>query len=627
MASQLALEKQSLHALYNVSDLFERYFETFVRDNNAFKQKEVIEALGVLCFFYTIPYNDDEVLTKVLSVFSISKADFIMGIEKLAALELVEIEFGHVKMGDQNVSIYFFYKFFLLQRKLSFDQLLVHFFESHSHRFDELIIYSNNIFGYTNIADKVKPSLDKYLISIKSDEGNVFNFLKHFWFYLREETLDFIHQKILYAEIPEGTKFVTDYDENNFQYEDSYLEVLAKYLHYPTEVSVPLELGSEYCRRKPQYLGEWIGFIERVMLFDREDELTNFARQKALIELISHGVSQKDLLYISVFFKLSVKLLQFEFQQTKPEGEGVISLYRYPIPFSESIKEIRIKIWEVLEANFRVYPEEGLNILVKHGGPTIDFNKEIFEFDLTYVFRIIDENLSPEIFKHCNYVLELVRWSKRKLVLSPELTVLKQKFTTPTYQRFVKLDWNMLRGREEYDFENYERFRELKIRDIKQSFLFTSLNEFQEFLDAYQEIKSSGVRSSEIGDSIDLIIETNITNDNDLGLEMLLSFVKNTRNNGLRFYRTTHAIANRPSLGERFWNFLVTLEHSEPWCVEYLCAIPEMQLHKSHLTLLLDTIRNTTKGFYVDLKAFEKYKAIENNIFEIVIDILVTRKK
>ena len=77
MISLYAKKVQSLDALHNVSDLFEKYFSTFIKDDGEFRKPLNIRCLGLISFFYTIPYKNKEVTESILEQFDISYNDFI----------------------------------------------------------------------------------------------------------------------------------------------------------------------------------------------------------------------------------------------------------------------------------------------------------------------------------------------------------------------------------------------------------------------------------------------------------------------------------------------------------------------------------------------------------------------
>ena len=124
MAALLANAKMDIYALHDVSDLFESYFSTFISDEGEFANKFNIRCLGLISFFYTIPYKNKEITSSILDNFDLDYPTFIDAIDKLDKLELVEIQFEHIKIPEQNLSTYFFYKAFIKDNLLSFETLL-----------------------------------------------------------------------------------------------------------------------------------------------------------------------------------------------------------------------------------------------------------------------------------------------------------------------------------------------------------------------------------------------------------------------------------------------------------------------------------------------------------------------
>ncbi|MBA4321033.1 MAG: hypothetical protein C0412_21800, partial [Flavobacterium sp.] len=192
MMAKLAIEKQNLQALSDVSDLFEHYFTKFISDNVDFTNTVNLKSLGLISFFYAIPYKDKTKCTQLLENFGLDYNCFIESIHYLNKLELVDLQFEYVKISEQNLATYFFYKTFIKDAILSFETLLDSYYDSNMIRFKDTIIPANNTFGYENVINKVKPILLKYWNSIKSKEEKAFNILSVFWFYLDEETIEFV---------------------------------------------------------------------------------------------------------------------------------------------------------------------------------------------------------------------------------------------------------------------------------------------------------------------------------------------------------------------------------------------------------------------------------------------------
>ena len=135
MTALLAIEKRDLYALNNVGDLFDSYFSTFIKDNGEFDKPINIKILGLTAFFYALPYKNRDFIIPKLSLFGIDYDIFIEQIYFLERLELLEIQHDYVKISEQNISTFFFYKSFIKDDLLSFDTLLNNYFDKNTSRF------------------------------------------------------------------------------------------------------------------------------------------------------------------------------------------------------------------------------------------------------------------------------------------------------------------------------------------------------------------------------------------------------------------------------------------------------------------------------------------------------------
>ena len=66
--------RDSIYALHDVSELFENYFSTFIKDEGEFAKSLNVQCLGLIAFFYTIPYKNREITTSILCLLYTSDA-------------------------------------------------------------------------------------------------------------------------------------------------------------------------------------------------------------------------------------------------------------------------------------------------------------------------------------------------------------------------------------------------------------------------------------------------------------------------------------------------------------------------------------------------------------------------
>ena len=432
MTSLLAKEEQNLYALSNVSELFESYFATFILDNEDLKKPINLRCLGLISFFNTFPYKNKQLAKSVLSDFNIDYYKFIEIIDKLEDVELLNRQFGHVKIPEQNLANFLFYKAFIDRELLAFGKLLVKYFDNNTDRFKDCVVSANNTFGPRKVKDKIQPDLRKYLNSIKSDENKAFEFLTTFWFYLQSETLDFLLNKI--NHLPNSDKdFVIENDNKSWgSNSDQYIDLLSSFYIFLDNLNDALYLSLQYIRKKPDVLYILIDKIERKLTFDSRDYYSGFKRQQILFNIIIDGLEKGDKLCRILFYELSKTFLKFRYNQTKSGKGRQIYWYDIKTPNVKPIREFRKNIWLTIIDQFEDNQNNSLTVLNDYA-PNSPFKiKEIMEFDLQYILRIIDEYLAPSIFGHCLYVHKQIDTFRRNEINRDEFTEYLNLFTNST---------------------------------------------------------------------------------------------------------------------------------------------------------------------------------------------------
>ncbi|WP_188049126.1 ATP-binding protein [Flavobacterium sp. GP15] len=631
MTSVLAKEKQDIYALHDVSDLFENYFSTFVKDNGEFTNDLNIKCLGLIAFFHTIPYKNKEITTSILNNFGIDYSIFIDVIDKLDKLELVEIQFEHVKIPEQNLSTYFFYKTFVKQDLLSFETLLKYYFDSYTYCFKDSVIPANNTYGYQNVMQKLQPHLKNHWTLIKSDQNSGFKFLSMFWFYLRNESLEFIYTIIeSLPSIRIVKKYEVTYKNNAFAYnKNEVIELLGEFFRSSDNLKDFLEIAFEYTLKKPEHLPELIHKIKARLVFEVEDERYGFTRQNILFRILIDGLNKGIPIYSISFYELSKTFLGHTFQHTKGARNNAISFYDYPIPNVQVIQDLRTDIWKALKNNFKKHPFQSLEVLHHYSGIRIDSSKELMEFDVNYVINIIEIHLSPTSFEHCKYIQDQIREYKRNSISHSSFPSLITKFTNPTYETFLKFDMNIFRDKtinKQLNFREQEKLRETQIRS---SFLFQNVTEINIFYKTFTYLKRVAIREYNYNETLDYIIDENCTKDFDLGCQFLNIIIEN--NNNINYSPRLVFINNLKTTEkvESLWQILQKHEFNQKanWELLFYYFLEVSLIDSNYVEALIKTVSNlkdTQTIYFDDLKKFLK---IESNLFEILLKIITIKNE
>lgn len=168
--------------------------------------------------------------------FGIDSYTFGESVEKLERLEILESssDLTIIKIGEQVLGTYFFYKTFFKDQLLDFSVVLSHYFDTHLDRIADTVVPANNTFGYENVYNKIDPYLVEYWRIVKHDEIKAFRFLEVFWLYKVDEALGFVYERI--QTLPEVEnplyKFTEEKDYKSPSENDKYISLLSKFFYY-----------------------------------------------------------------------------------------------------------------------------------------------------------------------------------------------------------------------------------------------------------------------------------------------------------------------------------------------------------------------------------------------------------
>jgi hypothetical protein len=634
MSARLANEKQTDFLWGDVSDLFDSYFQNFLKDDDLFENKSLLKVLAIISFFFTINRQDKQFITTLLKLFEIDYYSFNESIEELHKRELIEVKYNHARISEQVMATYFFFKVFIKDDLLSFNTLLFSYFPEWKTRFKDSIIPANNSFGYDNIKSKINICLNEYLKSVINDESKVLDFLDLFWFYMPEDTLTYFYNEVHSLTDPINPVYKTDYEHNDFVFKkDPTIDFIIRYFDHPTEWFLPsVELSFEYIRKKPEHLPEFIRRIREHLLFDESDEKYAFKRQSVFIDHLISKLNANNPHYLSSFFALTETFLQHTFQITHAVRKHRIEWYDYQLLFDEITITIRTKIWESLFNLFNKYPEDVFNVIHKFKPIHNKLIPEIIELDLNLLIPFIQDNFDSAVFKHAYYVQDINYWfDKEERIINRSYRQLKYRFLTPEYLDFRKLDWNRLKDKDELDFNNFQEYDSLKTEEIKNSFIFQDEEDFDRLFTAIENhlsIKKNDYYS--ISQSIDIVLEENFRRNNDLGFKLLRRILTNKTKELPIFQRTLRLIENQSKEWSlKLWDELCFWENinKDNWILTFFSFLPDNYIDEPYCIRLTDFIQKIEKFGYLTIENYSRFRICDPNLIKKIILISLDKNK
>jgi len=251
MASRLALDERRIGALNDVSDLFENYFSVYIKDSVLINTL-FIKCLGLISFFHTLPYKNEEKLSPILEDFNISYYDFIESIDTLEKFELVELQYSFVKIPEQNLSSYFFFKAFIDDRLLSLETLIDNYYSLNRHRFADNFVSVSSTFGSEKVQAVLRPVIVSRWNKIKNKKKLALDFLDTFSYILRNEAKEFILNLISEKPKLANPEFALNHDLIGNERNELILNLLGRFYFSISELQESLELSFEYVKVAPE---------------------------------------------------------------------------------------------------------------------------------------------------------------------------------------------------------------------------------------------------------------------------------------------------------------------------------------------------------------------------------------
>jgi hypothetical protein len=246
-------------------------------------------------------------------------------------------------------------------------------------------------------------------------------------------------------------------------------------------------------------------------------------------------------------------------------------------------------------------------------------NKEILEFDIQFILKIIDNHLSVSSFEHCRYVQNQIRQCNRNEVLEPVFPKYLKTFTNPIYEMFLKIDWNRLRDKEEYEFDDLTEYDRLKGAEIRSSFIFSKQDELQLFYKDFVFLfLEKGERDAQqYYKSLEYIIDENCTMNFDLGFQLLELIIE--KNNEINYVPRLVFInhLNTKDKTNKIWKLVQSrlFQHKTQWELAFYELIDGSLIKAEHPSAIVKSINETEESITIDFDKLARFLKVDSKLF------------
>lgn len=624
MAGKLAIQKQNLHSLNDVSALFDAYYGNII-DNIQYKDKVILKkCAGIISFFSPLKFEGNEDFLRITNSFGINHSEFIECIDVLNRHEIVDLpQNTYAKISEQNLCTYLFYLAFIKEKVLSIGTLFESFYSDYYQRFRDCIIPVNNTFGPDAIEKAVSPDLLVYFNSVQ-DSKTKFLLLSDFWPYLLEETLAYISETIYSNPLCSSQVFYFEKDESNFvlNNETDILELASKlFMLVGTELKSAIELAFDYVRRIPSLASHLLHYINDQFMYRHYDNDYSHYRQLELLNYVVGQVERGDALCQQIMWYVANLLLAFSTNYSAPSVErNAFRFYQYTVPALEPVLKIRKIIWSIIERYFSFEKFSWLlNSYTSSFGGT---DNTLSKYDYPYILEIIKKHISSKSLEDCLCVQDYIRWAKRKGMAKKDYDFFYKTYRCREYIFYVLLSWDRLRDKDQFEYRSYNSYAKYKQLELKTNFVFKTRKSYNQFLMKYASlINNKSIKNKhDIINSLNHIVNFAFESSFDLGCYFLRRIIQYDFQEFLPIALfTNHLISAKKA--KKILTIIKSADYNmkSKWIINYFEYVPATFLSKEDLTLLLNAINECPKGTSIGISNLKKLKELDASFIDSIL--------
>ncbi|MGD8305981.1 MAG: hypothetical protein PVF17_04950 [Ignavibacteria bacterium] len=635
MSVQTALKNNTLADIQDVSQIFDDYFISLNKDLYELGDENILKTLGIISFFNNLTITDDSLFEKIEKAFGLTRNTIWNNLKKLNILEVVDMyENYSVRIGDQILGSYIFYKVFIKDKILTFSNLLVYFFETHSPRIRDSVVPSVNNFSYDFVIKQIKKDIDNHFSNIQNDRDQIINFLEIFWFVSPTFTLEFITKQFINEK--DSPDELYNFDETNKSYyktKNTYLDIL-KYYQYSNEYDTALDVIFLIFEKRHDYLRQILHLFTEDFCFNRTSHESHYRTQSLLISKVCEKINngERRYIYTRLLIKISSEYLNIKFHDTWSEDKRTFAFGDFWLIPNEYIKAIRETIWNTL---ISFENEKFLNLIrevVKNYVNKIkyDYVIEILEFDFPFVEKTIKKFFSSEELADCDLVRDYIDTLENAKISSEKYFVLAKSYSSKLFELKDLFSRTPSRRELEMEFEEYEEYRKNRILNyIKDNkledliILYDKLSGLLKIVDQHEKYQ--------IRQDFNYVLEDIINNNFDESINFLKYIIDEGNSFELQPNYFLTKILNHPTCNPHtIWDIISGKEYilKNEFLTIYFISIPDKYVNKELLESLYNFYSTTTFN-YLDIRLdnFIKYEKIDENVYLSIIKILWVKTK
>ncbi|PKL33867.1 MAG: hypothetical protein CVV45_05780 [Spirochaetae bacterium HGW-Spirochaetae-10] len=420
MAAMIAKENDTLQSIHDVSSLYDRFFESLWIAFEGLTEKSTMKVAGIISFFRTIDRENEELVGIVTKVFEVTAFDFWLEVEKLHAMEIVDLyDDSVVKITDQVFSTYLFYRVFFREKIIPLSKILVDMFPDFHRRIVDSISPVIRSFGAEGIVERLRREFDRCKPEIeRKGEEVYFQFLRTFWFISPNTTLSSISKYInaTGAEMVDDSRIVFEPSNASTPVLPEFVTILPRFkgLDSP-EKDLSLYLLFQYAEKNRDKTPLILNLLEEGYGIEKHSASEGYESQIYIVDkLVEFSSSNEYFTRITMAF--AVILLKTTIHYSNSKGNRTIQFTRLELHESAGLRKLRVKLIHYFIAHFMnpFFKKMVLGCFLKLlNDQRLTKDAEIVKNDMRIILPFARDGLNLDNLMDCYLVNEVLAICRR----------------------------------------------------------------------------------------------------------------------------------------------------------------------------------------------------------------------
>ncbi len=627
MAGKLAIEKNSLDSIRDVSKLYYEYYGRFVESFIGDDAKLCFTA-GLLSVIKSLNLEDFSKIDKILDFFGISNNEVNEKLQILNKLEVLKITINRIAIfTDQCFSNYMKYYVFLKRKLFPLSKLLEHGYTTYRKELIDLVNTAFNMYNSEDTNYYCKREILKAWDNLKSENNPCYkSFARDFHMLRPSKSFLIFKEEIESIENEIFTPYNLDFSKNNFYSSESPLELLQGY-NNTEHLSTVILLLIEYASKTSKTLTTSYSWLESNYGVNIADCAYDYNTQVIISKTLYDKLLEENQSAMALAYQWAKYSLSFSFNSLNNNGSGFV-FHDIQLQNSGGLSKYRKQCWRIMLylSKIDAWKENVKKFLYSYSNNILKKpDKSIVKDDYEYVDKLLDILRSNSI-GFLKIVRNIVDATQDISITSEEKWSIC--FSTDIWTLFTMLE--VYNRKSNLDYDEYTEDRNKKLVEYANNI---QLSELEEFVKNTNNILSDPLINNqewEINDGLELILK-------QFDFEKLKVFFSAYTKYGSKISIYPDFIFKLAINNDKYkelYNMIKEADFAQKdqWLFSYFENLPDSQVDKVMLKELLEFLesdldKEIKQSHFRNLKILDKFLKVEVDIYPKATKIIYEKRK